>query len=181
MMPLLGRANDWVGSIASYSNVQKAIHWGVAVLCVAEFPTAAGIQKRHLGHVFGIKAPTVDLVRAATHEWAGYLVFGLTVLLLLCRTIEGAPPLPAGMRPWERWAAHVAHAAIYLGLFVLVVSGMAAMYVDGRFVFVHMTLTNLGIGLIAIHVAAALWHQFIRRDHLLDRMLRSSKSKPAAD
>jgi cytochrome b561 len=147
------------------------LHWAIAVLCVSEFPTAAGIQRSHLGHVFGIKAPPVDLLRAAAHEWSGWLILGLTALLLVSRAIEGAPKLPDDMRRWQRWAAHAAHVAIYLGLVALVASGAAAMYLDGRYAFVHIALTRAGISLIAIHVAAALWHQFVRGDRLLNRML----------
>ena len=158
-----------------YSALQKISHWIIVILCVLEFPTAEGIRKSHAGHAFGIKAPLFDQLSAIAHEWGGWLILGLGILLVLSRVVRGTPRLPSDMRLWQRMFAHLAHVAIYLGLIALVASGVAAMYVSGRYAFVHITLANAGIGLIAAHVAAALWHQFIRRDYLLDRMLPSRK------
>jgi cytochrome b561 len=83
------------------------------------------------------------------------------------------------MQLWQRGVAHLVHAAIYLGLLALVASGGAAMYLDGRLAFLHITLANIGVGLIAIHVAAALWHQVLRRDGLIERMLPARRQGPA--
>jgi cytochrome b561 len=169
---------DRKGLIQDYSVLQKSSHWAIAVLCVLEFPTAVGIQRSHLGHVFGIKTPVTDMLRAAAHEWGGWLILALVIALLVSRVLRGAPSLPHGMRLWQRWAAHGAHAAIYLGLIALVASGAAAMHLDGRFAFLHIALAKIGVGLIAIHVAAALWHQGIRRDDLIERMLPASGRVP---
>ena len=158
-------------SVQYYSPLQKFSHWLIAILWVLEFPTAEGIRKSHAGHAFGVKAPPLDQLSAAVHEWGGWLILGLGILLVLSRVVRGTPRLPADMRPWQRLFAHSAHVAIYLGLIALVASGVAAMYVSGRYAVLHITLANVGIGLIAIHVAAALWHQFIRRDQLLEGML----------
>ena len=124
-----------------------------------------------MGHMFGIKPREMDLLLAAVHEWSGWLILILVMALLVSRTLHGAPSLPDGMYFWQRWAAHFVHAAIYLGLLALVASGAGAIYLNGRFAFPHIALAKVGIGLLAIHVAAALWHQIIRRDRLLDRML----------
>lgn len=160
-----------------YSTLQKISHWIIVILCVLEFPTAEGIRKSHAGHAFGVKAPLLDQLGAAVHEWGGWLVFALGILLVLSRVVRGSPRLPSDMRLWQRLFAHFVHAAIYLGLIALVASGAAAMYMSGRYAFLHITLAKVGIGLVAIHVAAALWHQFIRRDHLLAKMLPSRKRR----
>lgn len=177
-MPAIGKPFSNDASIQDYSACQKACHWVIALLCVAEFPTAGGIQRSHIGHVFGIKAPAIDLFRAAAHEWSGWLVLALVVVLLSTRIFRGAPSLPAGMRLWQRVAAYLVHATIYLGLLALVASGVVAMYFDGRVAFLHIALAKVGIALITIHVAAALWHQIIRRDGLLERMLPARARGP---
>lgn len=161
---------------SSYSGVQRASHWGIAVLCVAEFPTASAIQRAHLGHAFGIKPPELDLLLGAAHEWIGWAVLLLTLLLLASRVFGGAPSLPDGMRWWQRWLAYIGHAAIYLGLVALIASGVASTYVGGRFAFLHIPLSKIGIALIAIHVIAVAWHQLVRRDGLLRRMLPAGSS-----
>ena len=134
-MPTLGKSIGDGEAIQDYSTLQKACHWAIALLCVAEFPTAGGIQRSHIGHVFGIKAPAIDVFRAAAHEWSGWLILALVVVLLSTRIFRGAPSLPAGMRLWQRVAAYLVHAAIYLGLLALVASGVVAMYFDGRVAF----------------------------------------------
>lgn len=158
-----------------YSSLQKASHWGLALLCVLEFPTAAGIQRAHLGHAFGIKASAWDSFMAVGHEWGGWLILILTLLLLLGRFFHGAPRLPPGMRFWQRALAHAAHAAIYLGLLALVASGAVAMYLSGRFAFVHIALSQAGVGLILLHLVAVFWHQTIRRDDLLERLMPAKR------
>jgi cytochrome b561 len=160
-----------------YSTRQKISHWIIVILCVLEFPTAEGIRKSHAGHAFGVKAPLLDQLGAAVHEWGGWLILALVAVLIVSRFVVGAPRLPSGMRSWQRLFAHFVHTAIYLGLVALVASGVVAMYVSGRYAFLHILLAKAGIGLISVHVAAALWHQFIRRDHLLTAMLPSRKRR----
>jgi len=155
----------------TYSSLQKASHWGLALLCVLEFPTAAGIQRAHLGHAFGIKASGWDSFMAVGHEWGGWLILILALLLLFGRLFQGAPRLPPGMRFWQRALAHAAHAAIYFGLLALVASGAVAMYLSGRLAFVHIALSKAGVGLISLHLVGVLWHQTIRRDDLLERLM----------
>jgi cytochrome b561 len=154
-----------------YSPLQKASHWGLALLCVAEFPTAGGIQRGHLGHAFGIKPSTIDSLLATAHEWAGWLILVLGALLLFSRVFHGAPKLPHGMRFWQRALAYMGHSTIYLGLFALVASGAAAMYLSGRLAFVHIALSQIGVALISLHLVAVFWHQLVRRDDLLERLM----------
>lgn len=162
---------------SGYSAVQKASHWAIAALCLLEFPTAWSIQKAHLGHAFGIKPPPLDQILALSHEWLGWLILLLGGLLLGSRLIKGAPSLPSGMKSWQRAIACASHSAIYLALPALVGSGFIAMYGNARLAYIHIALTKLGIALIGLHVAAVIWHQFIRRDGLLMRML----PRPRAD
>jgi cytochrome b561 len=44
---------------------------------------------------------------------------------------------------------------------------------------VHVALSYAGIGLVGLHVTAALYHHFLRRDDVLRRMLPGSKFRPA--
>jgi cytochrome b561 len=36
---------------------------------------------------------------------------------------------------------------------------------------IHDLLTNVLLGVVGLHVLAALWHYFVRRDHVVQRML----------
>lgn len=158
-------------SPSSYSAVQKLAHWTIAILCIAEFPTAGAIRRTHHVNPFGIKATTLDLLLHKVHAWSGWVVLLLAATLLLLRLVHGAPALPQGMTALQRGLARLGHVALYAGILILVVTGTLAAYVSPRFSPMHIYFTYLGIGLVAVHAAAALWHQFIRRDNLLSRML----------
>jgi cytochrome b561 len=112
---------------------------------------------------------------AIGHEWAGWFILGLATLMLAMRFLRGAPKLPSDMRNWQRLLAHANHVALYLGAIALVGSGIAAMYLSGRFVFVHIVLTKVGVALVSLHLVAVLWHQLFRRDDLLERLMPSAR------
>jgi cytochrome b561 len=48
------------------------------------------------------------------------------------------------------------------------------------FATVHVYLAWSAIVLIPIHVAGALYHQFVRRDHVLKRMIPGTRVEDAA-
>ena len=98
------------------------------------------------------------------------------------------------MPGWQRVAAHLSHYGLYALLFAMPLTGWlmssAHNYPVSWFGLVqlpdlvapdrdlshdledvHETLSNVLLGLAALHVLAALKHQFIDRDGLLLRML----------
>jgi len=164
-------------SSSTYSFAQKLAHWMIAVLCVVQFPTAGGIQRTHHVNPFGIKPAPFDLLLHKVHAWSGWSILLLAVVLLLLRVLRGAPELPAGMTILERGLARLGHVALYGAILILVTTGTLAAYFSPRFAPTHVLFTYLGIGLVFLHAAAALWHQFIRRDTLLARMLPKGPRK----
>ncbi len=99
-----------------YSRPAIWLHWIVAALMLGNVG---------LG-LYGQIAPD-DWARAVidTHKSVGITVLGLAVLRLSWRLSHTPPPLPPSFRPWERWAAHAAHAALYLMMFALPLTGWA--------------------------------------------------------
>lgn len=154
----------------SYSLTQILLHWTIVGLCVIEFNSAEAIRRAHMGHVFGIPGTALDQTLAVAHEWGGWLLLFLVLLLIATRIVYGVPTLPSGMRAWQRWLAKGAHSAIYVALVALVASGATALYDGGQFATLHVTLTKVGIALIVIHAFAVMWHQIVRRDQLFWRM-----------
>lgn len=155
----------------SYSFAQKLAHWMILALCVVQFPTAGGIQRTHHVNPFGIKPAPFDLVLHKVHAWSGWMILLLATILLLLRVVRGGPALPQGMNIAERGLARLGHVALYGGILVLATTGTLAAYFSPRFAPLHALFTYVGVGLVFLHAAAALWHQFIRRDNLLARML----------
>lgn len=167
---------------ASYSPVQKIAHWLVALLCISQFPTAWAIQRTHIGHVFGIRPTPMDLFLHNVHAWSGWTILLLALLLIVIRAVRGAPALPHNTKPWQRWLAHAGHFCLYAGIVVLALTGTGTMYFSQRFAPIHILFVNLGIALVLLHAGAAIWHQFVRRDGILLRMLPNWLGKsPSTD
>ncbi|QIB34806.1 cytochrome b [Ancylobacter pratisalsi] len=150
-----------------YDRVAMSLHWLVAVLVILQFAT---------GWTWGFfergTEPRFYLFR--THLFSGYAILALAVLRTGWRITHRAPVLPAGMsRPMEI-AAHATHGLLYLSILVQPVLGILTITAIGKSLGtgpIHVALAYVIAAIVALHVAAALWHHFIRRDGLIARML----------
>ncbi len=130
------------------------------------------MRRTHHVNPFGFRPDATDLLLHKVHAWSGWAILLLAALLLLLRLARGAPALPSNMSLIERALARLNHVALYGMILVLVVTGTIAAYFSARlFSPAHIVATYVGIGLALLHVTAALWHQLVRRDDLLLRML----------
>ena len=128
------------------------------------------------------------------HESTGMAVFAVVLARLLVRWRFPAPALPDGLPALMRFAASATHAALYGLLLVQAIVGFVGNAAGGIALVwyeilpiptpiapdkalsdtlstLHLIVAGALILLIGVHVAAALYHQFIRRDGLLQRML----------
>jgi len=116
------------------------------------------------------------------------------VLRTAWRLWHRPPALPASMPRWERHAAAASHAALYVLMFALPLSGYFYSLAAG-FPVVYLGLFPLPVliepdpvlkeplvalhhglawtmtALLLLHVGAALKHRFVDRDEVLQRML----------
>ena len=153
-----------------YSGSQKLLHWGVAALCLAQVPTSWAIQRTHMAH--GLMRPSeTDLLLHDVHAWTGWTILALVAVRLLVRVQRNGPGLPAGSKLIYRYGAAASHACLYGLLLALPVTGTLQMYIGRGFGRVHSMLAWTLLGLVGLHVAAAIWHQFILRDGGLPRIL----------
>jgi len=156
----------------SYPVAARIAHWAMLLLCIGQFPTSLAIHRTHSRHPLGIPPSDIDLFLHQLHAWSGWAIGGLALLLFVYRLTGGAPPFPSGMRPWQRLAARAGHLLLYGCLAALVVTGTATMYLTRALAPAHNILTRVGIGLVLIHAAAALWHELVRRDGALLALFR---------
>jgi cytochrome b561 len=130
------------------------------------------------------------------HYQFGVVLFGLMILRVLWRLSDRAPAPPSGRPKWSATAAHWVHGLLYLSLLSLPITGYVMwLQRDATMdVFGVLTLPRLArldesdplflqswnmhyysgwtlIGLVVLHLGAALWHQFVRRDGLITRMV----------
>jgi cytochrome b561 len=134
------------------------------------FPDSMNAWNRTVRHG-GI--PSVDQIASANvHAYVGIGILVLAILRVCLRLVQGAPAEAAAEPKVFRIGAKVAHAALYLLIFLLPLTGMAAYYlgidVSGE---LHGGILKAVLwALIAAHVAGALAHQFYWKTDVLRRM-----------
>ena len=172
-----------------YTGFAIALHWLLAVAILTAF--GVGLYMTGLG-----MSPT-KLKLINWHKWAGVSILFLSAVRLLWRLSHRPPELPAsiarGMPAWQKVAHHGTHWLMYGLFFAVPLLGWAYSSAHGYpivwfgvlplpdFVPVDKALAEAIkpwhevsafalIGLVVLHVAAALKHHFIDRDGLLLRM-----------
>src|SRR5260221_10230117 len=148
------------------------------------------------------------LANYAGHSAMGYDLFALLILRLLWRWVNPPPELPADLQRWERIAARASHAALYVLMFVVSVTGwMVAttfrnpMAKDLFGIDVppivttvdrtvrqwleesHLMLAYVLAGIVLIYTPSPLRHHMLKRHNLLPRIIWDSGgglSVPAA-
>jgi len=167
-----------------YSIASIALHWTMMLSIAAAWLIAQLIEDMPRGpdKVFALGA----------HAAFGLAVAALLLPRLLARLFGGTPADDAGPA-WEHRLAQAAHLLLYALMLALPLSGLA-IAMSGRAPFpvlglfevppllaayglrktlegVHEVLGNLMLGAVAIHVAATLWHYFVRHDGVAGRMI----------
>ncbi len=153
---------------AAYSPMQKRLHWVVVILLALQYLFFDGMGRPFHQLMQGLPAWNATVV---IHLVLGLLVLAAAIWRLALRRSHGVPAEPEGTPAHAKLAAKAVHAGIYGALIVLPVSGLAAWFgQNGTPAEIHEILTNVLLALVAIHVLAALVHQFVWKDNLLFRM-----------
>ena len=173
-----------------YSRPARFFHWAIVALIVVQAPV--GLYMAHRGNTLKIwDAVTGGLYTG--HKLLGVTILLLVLLRLVYRLTHGAPAHEPTLEPWQKVASRLNHWGLYVLLLCVPVAGyigislFPALDIGGLFslpavvepnrdaaataFFVHRILGRVLVLLIAIHVAAALFHYFIRKDNVLGRML----------
>ena len=83
-----------------YSTVAVILHWGIALAILAQvlLITAHEATEGPLSRQF-----------VEVHKALGITILLATLFRIAWRLMNPPPPLPAGMKPWEKVAARVTH------------------------------------------------------------------------
>jgi cytochrome b561 len=154
-----------------YSALQIGLHWTIAAFVAFQLVFGEGMTRVREAAEEGLTPSGGDLALSAAHYWLGIAILVLVVVRVAVRLWKGASLHPSDMPSWMVWAARLNHRAFYAMLVAMPVLGLLTVYVSDEFGEIHTLGKPLFIVLIAIHVAAALYHQFIRKDGALRRML----------
>ena len=152
-----------------YSSRQIRLHWLVAVLIVLQFvlhePMSAAWEMVENGQTPGFNW------LVASHVLGGGLVLIFALWRLVLRQTRGVPPAPEAEPAPLRMLAHLGHLALYALMIAMPLSGLAAWFGSiAAAAEAHEGMKVAMLALVALHVLAALWHQFWLKDGLMARM-----------
>jgi cytochrome b561 len=172
-----------------YNTVSILLHWVLGAALVALFIFGT--------YMADLPFSPQRLKLYNWHKWAGISILLLSALRLVWRLTHPAPALPAkielAMPGWQLKAHQLTHVALYALFFIVPLVGWAYTSAAGFPVVLfgviplpdlvgadkalaalikpwHEISAFALAGLVLLHVAAALKHQFIDRDGLLKRM-----------
>lgn len=177
---------QWRNSSSNYGLVSIVMHWLVAIAVVGLF--ALGYWMVGLTYYSSWYRTAPDI-----HKSVGLLLLGLMVIRVIWRYFSSGPAPLATHGRMTRLATKAGHGILYLGLFVLMISGYLISTADGRAISVFdwfevpalvTSIPNqediaglvheyLAWGLVifsGLHAVAALKHHYIDRDPTLKRM-----------
>lgn len=176
--------------VGRYSSIAIVLHWLLGLSIFAMF--AMGI------YMSDLPFSPLRLKLYNYHKWAGICFLFLSVLRLVWRFTHRPPKLPVAieqaMPTWQTRVHHGTHVALYALFFAVPLIGWAyssaagfpivlfgviplpdLLSVDKEFAKQIKELHEISafalVGLALLHTAAALKHQFIDRDRLINRML----------
>ena len=177
-----------------YGPTAKAFHWAIVVLLVAQAP---------LGWLMdGLRRGQPPDTALAAHVTIGMAILVLIVLRFLWRLSHPVAP-ESSLPPWQRISSEWVHWLLYLVVLLTTLTGWLLDSARGAEVaFIggvpmprlvpqgstlgqaigrwHATLVWGLVGLVSLHVLAALMHYLIYRDRVMQRMLPGEPAPPAA-
>ena len=173
-----------------YANLVVAIHWVSAALILTQV---------YLGFTFSdLPKGTPERTFFFTwHKTVGVVILLLALTRLAVRLIDAPPPYPANFPKWERRVAVWSHRTLYFLMIALPLTGLAAVskkavggmtqLVGGTWFPVipipaigeiHEPLAFAMIGLVALHVLAALKNRFVTGGPVAGRMPPFQATEP---
>jgi len=170
----------------AYTPTAKWLHWLVVTLLIGQF--AIAWMMPHM------RRDTQPETLINLHFSVGILILFVAVIRLAWRATHAEPAPEDGLPPWQQQSARIVHWLLYALLFVVPILGWINASWRGFPVImfglelpkliatratgwgwtgdVHGLLANyLLLVLVGLHVAAGLYHYFVRRDRVLQRML----------
>lgn len=163
--------------------VARLLHWSMAVLILAMLFIGVAM----------VASITLRPTLLALHRPIGIALLVLAVVRLVHRLRRRTPDLPRDLPRWQRAAAQASHVALYALMLAMPLIGWAMVSAAGNPVVLwgdvhlpaiaphdpavysglriaHAWLARALLAVILLHLAAALYHAWIRRDGVFASM-----------
>ncbi len=174
-------------SAERFGSLTKILHWSIFALFVLQYFL---VYRRE----YFPKHSPEKLQYILLHASIGPVVLALALLMLAWHFVGTRPALPKDMSPVHIMAAKIMHFSLYVVMLFQPISGVLMSQYAGYPVSVfgwfdiptlvqkNEAMGHLGheaheicsfviIGLVSLHVLAALYHHFIAKNNVLKRML----------
>lgn len=156
---------------ARYSAVQIVLHWAVVALIVVQLLTG-DLMSEYFSAVMRAGGDRPRMGNAVWHIASGSMILVFMGARLALRFTHGAPPSKPDSPTWDKVLSKLNHWAFYVVLLAMPLVGAAAYLIPSRALGkLHENTAALLLALIALHLAGVVYHQFIRRDGLIRRMI----------
>lgn len=168
-----------------YGGVAKTLHWLIVALLIAQYTVAWTMPD------IGRGTQPVGLIDI--HLSIGITILTLALLRLLWRWTHPVPLISDDVPWWQYRAAQLTHGLLYFLIFLLPLLGWASASMRGwgfgffglgnipqflptsraagRLGDIHTLVSYVLLGVVGLHVLAALYHHLWLRDRVLVRML----------
>ena len=187
-------------SVARYTGVAIALHWLIALLIISLLVVGKFMTSLD-------EADPLRFSLTQWHKSFGITILLLTVARIIWRLSHKPPALPDNIRGWQKFSSGLTHFLLYLLMLGLPISGwimvsasplnistilfeviplphlplLASMankvQISDLFHEIHAISSGIMIALLVLHIGAALMHQFVHRDLVMERMAPHWKSK----
>ena len=184
-MPLDEEFMAFLNTEQKFGSLTKFFHWTIFLLLCLQFI---------LAQLFDYyPEDSSEFYRTIVwHETNGVLILISILGLFISRFLGKRPPYPAQVATWEKALSRLTHVLLFAFLFFIPLIGIgmswfsgydvaffkwsipspfaANKYMANLFHELHEIFAFIAFGLIVLHIAAALFHHFVRKDNILNRM-----------
>ncbi len=170
----------------TYDPLLRWIHWATALLFIAAMLIGLYCGLQPAG-----TSPRRELLEI--HKSLGITLFLLALLRVIVRARTMAPPAPATFSAIVRALSQLNHWALYALLLIMPITGYMFSSAGGYSLryfgtfswprlfagdkaiahageITHDTLAYVVYLVVGLHIAATLWHEFVKKDETLARM-----------
>lgn len=183
------------GISVTYSPTARAFHWIVTAGVLILIPLGIVMTARSESKIAG---PLTDAMYSS-HKALGFAILLLMIARLAYRLVNGAPPDLPSHSLVQRLASHSVHWLLYALLIIVPLGGwIGVSYYGARDLFEVVSLPQITpvdldtasfilaahkigglaiLGLVALHTTAALFHHYVLRDGVMDRILGRKRDR----
>lgn len=185
---------------AAWGAASRFFHWSVLLLVVIQIPLGFLMVEVYEVYAETYADDTWVMRTSRAHHSLGFMVLVLMLMRFGWRVANPTPELPTTLATYQRWLARTTHVLLYVLLVIYPLSGWASLSAyEGEFpIFlfgwdnvprlvpqavedalfnyeffaeIHRWCWRIGAGVLGLHIFGALWHQYVARDGILQRML----------